>query len=52
MTELKVTFLSAIGELHPNQQFFDEYGTHNGELTEDEFNTCYLEGDGVTEDAH
>ena len=23
---------------------------HNGELTEDEFNACYLEGDGVTED--
>lgn len=49
MTELKVTFISAVGELHPNQQFLMSM-PHNGELTEEEFNACYLEGDGVTED--
>ena len=34
MTELKVTFLSAVGELHPNQQFLMRC-VMDGELTED-----------------
>ena len=49
MTELRVTFISAVGALHPDQQFLMSM-PHNGELTENEFNACYLEGDGCTED--
>ncbi len=49
MTAKIITFLTAIGELHPNQQFLMSL-PHNDELTEAEFNSCYLEGDGVTDD--
>ena len=49
MTDKKITFLNAVGELHPNQQFMMSM-PNNGELTEDEFNACYLEGDGTTDD--
>ena len=33
MTELRVTFISAVGALHPDQQFLMSM-PHNGELTE------------------
>ena len=49
MTVKTITFLTAVGELHPNQQFLMSL-PHNDELTEAEFNLCYLEGDGVTND--
>ena len=49
MTEKIITFLTAVGDLHPNKQFMMSM-PHNDELTEDEFNACYLEGDGTTDD--
>ena len=49
MTELKVTFISAVGEIHPNQQFLMSM-PHNGRLTEEEYNACYNEITGTTED--
>ena len=49
MTEKKITFLSAVGELHPNKQFLMSM-PHNGKLTESEYNSCYMEITGTTED--
>ena len=49
MTENRITFLTAVGEIHKTGKFMMSM-PHNGKLTEKEFNDCYMEITGTTED--
>jgi len=49
MTENRITFLTAVGELHKTGKFMMSM-PHNGKLTESEYNDCYMEITGTTED--
>lgn len=49
MTVNKITFLTAVGELHKTGKFMMSM-PHNGKLTESEYNSCYMEITGTTED--
>ena len=49
MTEQTITFLSAVYDLHETGMFMMSM-PHNGRLTEEEYNECYNEITGTTED--
>lgn len=50
MTETnRITFLSAVGELHSTGMFMMSM-PHNNRLTEEEYNDCYMEITGTTDD--
>ena len=46
MTTHTITFLTAVGALHPNNMFSMSL-PHSGRLTEEEYNACYYEITGV-----
>ena len=50
MTETNtITFLTAVGTLHSTGMFLMSM-PHNGRLTEEEYNNCYMEITGTTDD--
>ena len=44
-----ITFLSAVGALHSTGMFMMSM-PHNNRLTEEEYNNCYMEITGTTDD--
>jgi hypothetical protein len=44
-----ITFLTAVGELHTTGMFMMSM-PHNDRLTEEEYNACYMEITGTTDD--
>lgn len=49
MTTNTITFLTAVGELHATGMFLMSM-PHNDRLTEEEYNACYMEITGTTDD--